>query len=757
MSLARWLAVVGSGALALTGCGDDRGAPPATAPRGCAIRHVVDGSGAPPRYGEAPFPTDAALGADGNVVSLAGLELLTPTQAPLLAAHLARLDGFGTRPVVELPIECGLDPASLPARTSTGADPAFVVEVGEGAPTRGEVVPFEWRWDASRGAVFGSPEPGTVLRSGGEYAVVATSLLRDVEGRALSRGAGLDEILAGTAPERWRTTADALRFVTTEVVARGAYVAGFAAFRVQSATRTLLAARAALEVPAMVPAPALAFTNPATVFDTPARLDALLGVAERDETGRERWGWSNPTGIAHEHVGVLATGSITLPRFTRDDTGDDSPDDETFDRDPATGAPRVIEPRRAIPVTLVLPAAPPPPKGFPIAVFGHGLGASRHAVVTFAEPLTRAGFAVAAIDFAGHGSRAKDVDLRNDTAKVVASFTGDPALPDGFGDVSGLGTTLALFEGFLNLSAVRDSLLQSVLDLSGLVRALRDPALDLAPLAAPWGGVAPRLDPERVAYLGESFGTIVGGVFAAVEPNIGLHVLDVPGAGVLDLEIATSPGLGTLVIPLARSVYGFEGRFDRFHPLVALAQAILDPADPLTWARHVLRERATLGELVGAAPHVLAIEVVGDEVMGNEGTHALARALGLEQLEPSLVAVVPGVASPASAHLDGRTAVVVQYAPATHGANWTSETGQLQFLPGFPAAGEDPFPRLAAPVTIRNPIYETLDQVIEALQTHHATGLPVVRSTLAPRRDFDGDGLEDDAELAVGRDPHAPD
>ena len=43
------------------------------------------------------------------------------------------------------------------------------------------------------------------------------------------------------------------------------------------------------------------------------------------------------------------------------------------------------------------------------------------------------------------------------------------------------------------------------------------------------------LDTRHVAYIGESFGTVVGTLFAAIEPAIDLYVLDVPGGGILDL------------------------------------------------------------------------------------------------------------------------------------------------------------------------------------------------------------------------------
>jgi hypothetical protein len=85
-------------------------------------------------------------------------------------------------------------------------------------------------------------------------------------------------------------------------------------------------------------------------------------------------------------------------------------------------------------------------------------------------------------------------------------------------------------------------------------------------------------------------------------------------------------------------------------------------------------------------------------------------------------------ASPGAGNVDGQTAVLVQIDGATHGANWTSEEGRLEFVPGFPHAGEDPFPKLDAPIAVANPIYGTLEQVIEVLASHQAGETPQVRA-----------------------------
>lgn len=700
---------------------------------------TMTASSVAPAYGETPFPTDAMR--DGERLGvIAGLGALAGKHADLIGAHVAALDGFGLRPLVEFFVDAPLDPASVPARTADRADAAGLVDVDPASPERGRVVAVDWRYDPARGVLAGSPASGEVLREGTRYAAFATTRLRAADGEAVRRAGALSSDLARHA--RWRTTAEALaeldggegRPAGDRVDGK---IAGLAVFTTQRASAPLVAAREAF---ASAPAPTLAFADAALVFRTKARLDAVFGMATRatdgPRAGLERWGNDNPTGAAHDHVGVLATGTMTTLRFRRDDTGTDLPDDETFDL--TGGAPRIIavEP---IPVTFVLPAAPAPAAGYPVVIYGHGLGASRDNLLTFAEPLTSQGYAVVGIDMAGHGSRHTDVDAGSNLAGRPA-FTGDRQLRDGFGDVTGAATQLDFFEGFLNVAAVRDTIRQSALDLSRLVQLFRQPGLDLSALGA---GVT--LDARRIAYLAESFGTVVGTAFAAIEPDVDLFVLNVPGGGILDLILPSSAEIGAAAVPFVTAIYKPSSPIGRWSPVISLMQAVIDGADPLTYAPHILRDRFTIGGRPLGPRSVVALEVLGDQVLSNLGTDALAQALRLDVLAPHLEAPagLRSIPSPAAGNLDGQTAVLVQYAPATHGGNWQSERGGLRFPPDVPREGADPFPMLPAPITIPNPIYETHAQVAEILASHRAGEPPRVRSTKPPVTDFDADGTPD--------------
>ena len=720
---------------------------------------VMRATAAAPAYGTTPFPTDALR--DGD--HLAAIDGLAPTvghHADLVVAHVAALDGFGLRPLVEMFVDGELDPASIPDSTASLADAAAVVDVDPASTEQGRVIAMDWHYDAGRGVLEGSPSSGEVLREGTRYAAIVTTAIHDAHGEPIARASELDGLLS-SAPARWQTTADALRALDATLrdvdasASAGAstgrkprQIAGIAVFTTQHATAPLVAARATMDDRTIVPAPKLAFADPAIIFSGTAALDRLLGQATRatdgPRTGLERWGEDNPTGIAHDHVGVIGTGQITVARFRGNDVGTNGPEDKTFQIDSATGVPALVA-IDTIPITFVLPATPMPPAGYPVVIYGHGLGASRDALEAFAEPLTSLGYAVVGIDMFNHGSRFDPTDNGNNLAGRVPQFTGDPALRDGFGDNTGLPSTFHFFEGFLNVSAVRDAIRQSALDLSRVVELLRDPTIDLAPLAGP-GSATPKLDTSHIAYLGESFGTVVGTLFAAIDPDIDLYVLDVPGGGILDTLLPRSAEIGALALPIISSIYDPATPLDRWNPLIGLTQAVIDGGDPLSYANHVLADRFTIGTHTLGPRSVVCLEVVGDQVLPNAGTDALARELGLAVLTPDLAPAsgLAEIASPAAGNRDGQTAVVVQYSPATHGANWSSETGVLHYLPGFPQPGDDPFPQLPdGPITIHQPIYQTYEQVGEILASHAAGEAPRVRMTAAPIADFDDDGWPD--------------
>lgn len=689
-----------------------------------------------PRWGQAPFPSDLFV-TDGRIGPVAGLEELAPNAVDVLNAQLAALDGFGLRPVIELPVAGPIDPASLPARTADAQAPLFVVNIDEASPRLGTVVPWDWRWDADGARLRGAIARGHVLEERTRYAAVLTDKVAAVGG-TLGASPGFTALRASSVdalPPRWQSTRAALDAVA-RLTSRNDVVS-LATFVTQDARGPLLAARTALE---SLPTPTVTFADPDVVFAGGERLATLLGTPPRDDLGRARLGWGQPEGMAHDGVAVVGTGVLTGVTYRRPEQDGDAghgPDSGTWQLDD-TGAP-VLQGAASFPITFALPTGPMPAAGWPVALFGHGLGAGRHQMLAFIETFARAGYATVAIDADGFGSRFTDRDERNDVERILGEgYGGTHVGPDGFGDVDGPVTSFGLFHDFVNIAAMRDQMRQSVIDWSQVVRALQSPALDLSALAP-----GARVDGGHIVYLGESYGGVLGATFAAIEPEVGLFVLDVPGGGILDYAAANAPKLRPFLSLFLPSAYGSIEELDRFSTLLSLGSTMLDGADPISYAPHVLRDRPTVAGAPLPPRHVLMLEAMNDEIMANGATAALALAMGVPILGPSYdgdarFAVVEGSAQ---GNVDGQTAVLIQQSPACHGSNWTYEKGTRE----WGLFGEEDTEHLAleTPVVIHNPIRPTHELVTDVLRAALAGGAPAVAHPAPPRQDFDDDGVLD--------------
>jgi len=219
-------------------------------------------------------------------------------------------------------------------------------------------------------------------------------------------------------------------------------------------------------------------------------------------------------------------------------------------------------------------------------LFQHGFGGSNAGVLDVGALFAADGLATIGISAASHGRRGSPLDLITSTPFQI-----------------------------------RDILRQSNADEMSVLRTI-EAGLDVD------GDAQPDLDPARMGYLGISLGGIMGATLVAVEEILPVAVLNVAGARIAFL--ATSEGTRDIYTSALAAAVGLEVGDPRFETFLRrqleIAQHALDPADGLNFAR-----RWFLEPFPGASPHrVLVQEGIGDILVANASTEALAAAGGLE-------------------------------------------------------------------------------------------------------------------------------
>ncbi len=319
-----------------------------------------------------------------------------------------------------------------------------------------------------------------------------------------------------------------------------------------------------------------------------------------------------------------------------------------------------VEPRSSWDITVHawLPLAGEGPH--PTILYGHGLTGSGTQGAALATGAASRGIATVAISAVMHGDH--------------------PSL--GGESVAGLEAILRFFaadlaEGTIDSLRLRDHFRQSTYDKLNLTRLLQSGA-DLD------GDLSPDVDPARLAYLGISLGGLMGNELLALSESFTGGVLVMPGGRVT--TVMTDPaGSFSDVLSLLIPPEFTEGDERR---LFALLQTTLDAGDPASYGPHLLHDR-----LIFAAegPDLLVGVALDDDIVVNQASWALTRAMGLDVVPPTL-REVPGLgqtdAAPLSGNLPrGVTAGMLQFdviedetgatVPATHINLSFSEVAQV--------------------------------------------------------------------------------
>lgn len=613
-------------AFLVSSCGDASG--PA-APPTSVVRFAPAASG-PTAWGDVPFPSDLYRD-DAGTIALG--ELPTPlTATPLfdaMRALLAGRDGFCASCNVYFRVDGGLDAASVPGHTPPGApsqdDAVLLADVDPVSPERGRLFALRVQWDPASGLLALRPERGVALQRSRRYAAALTSGLFAPDGTPLGpselfraardgRDAGDPEVARVRA-----AIAPALDELERIGVARERVVA-LAAYTTEDVTADALAARETVQ---QGPSPEL--SGDSGVIRGSA-IDELLGLPSEDRPGIDVppiAGTGGTRSIVHGTLAEVYRGSFLAPRIV-----EGSGTDVGVVRRDAAG--RIVAgPRERVPFVLTIPAVEDRTR-LPVVVAHHGFNASRITGFATAETAARAGVAVLAIDAFQHGDRAASA------SDLVNAMRGGLPGADGYAeteplDVSGrvfgvLGTApgLAGFTGYPHAT-----LLQFAADVFSAVRALRDGSLaaELFALVTPLQPTG--FDPERIGFVGNSLGAVVGASVLVAEPDVRAAVQNVPPGSIVE-TLAESPEFRPLVEAIFLPLLGITGPFDEVErrllmdPVVDLTRWVLEPVDPLALAPYLVNDSPRAG-----GPAEILFQVAAtDEVAAPLATASMLEASG---------------------------------------------------------------------------------------------------------------------------------
>ncbi len=568
-----------------------------------------------------PYPSDLRLNEDGGPdlstfpVDVAAVILIEEA----VEAAQTTVSGFSNVAVVYIPFEGELDPETMPADLWASVEDdssVYLLDIDPDSPWFGRKMPVTVRYRAEEGRYWApstislQPLYGFPLRSDTTYAAVVTT---DVMGTS-----GLPAI----GPESFRAifegSADAELAEHYEP-----FVSALDELRIHPNTVAV-----------------------ATVFTT--------GAPARELRSLRTWMADTLPQPEAEDIFLAQNGysfDIYEGTFPMEDFLDGNTPFRNFGEGTLTltdeGEPATREPVD-LRFALSIPSGEPPEDGWPVVLYSHGTGGDyRSFTGSTAEELARRGIAAFGIDQPLHGARNP---TESDELDLILNLT-----------VS-------------NIVIGRDMLRQHAADLFQATRLLRA-GLEI-PASVSSTGTAFNTDPNRVAFMGHSQGAQVGALFLAIEPDIRSGVFSEGGGGAAislmerkdnDVDIAdivgTALGLTTDDEPLVE-----------YHPTVGIViQPLLDPADPLSYARHTILE-----PMDGVGHDILMTEGLVDAATPPRTIESLASCMGLPIAEPIYSDIesmafqgIPSMALPVSGNMPDRgdrrpTGALIQFEGRNH-------------------------------------------------------------------------------------------
>jgi Bacterial Ig-like domain len=565
-----------------------------------------------------PFPTDYLTAPATNTVTARRVQLPRPDCGSrpndcFETDLVNQLDGFSPQARARITFSGPIDPDTLRAGV-------FYVGLGP-APTMVRINRVVY--DPATNTAYAKPD--TSLDQSRTYALVITDAVKDRGGDPVEADDAFAACAGASPPDDYcKALSDALKTITVD-----GNVVGASLFTTLSATAFMERARDQLAGvdPAVQP------ISPKSVFNF-SEIASIVWRQQRSNASQlTDFDLSLASFVLGQAHSKVAFGTYRSPNYL-DNV-------QTIPYTPSAVDPTAIS-TSEIAFQAYYPRRERPAKGYPVVIFGHGLGDNRFLGPTaLALSFGPNGMATIAINAVGHGyGPASRLMVRENGGAVY-----DLPAPGRGVDVNRTGSLgpeagcLVVIPASINL---RDCLRQTAIDLMQLVRVIRA-GLDLD------GDGQPDFDPDQIYYAGQSLGAMYGTVFMALEPSVKTAVLNAGGGSVVDI-IRWSPGfhagfarLLALRLPSLNNAgadYN-ENYVLRDQPakvndvngaipiqdLFERLEWIQSPGDPLSFATHL----KTFPLTGVSAKTILWQFAIGDQTVPNPTESALVRAADMRE------------------------------------------------------------------------------------------------------------------------------
>jgi len=556
-----------------------------------------------------PFPSDIRRDPDGSV-HLG--DMLNPTLNVTVQSYedltKGLLDGFSPAGAAYFLFDADIDQTTLPQSPPDALSPSSaiqLIDIDPASPEHGQRKLVEWYFRTSEGGLYWMPETlaimparGYPLRPSTRYALVVTRAVRSPNGGLVLPSKDLLEVLNLLPLEAHaQMTHDAFAPAVAELASAGVsadQIVQMTTFTTNDPTAELF--RVADDVKKNFPAP---------TFDP------------------TQWTYIRSTQSADIYEGMYGPAPIyqagTIPYKNPGDGGN-----WVFD---ANGEP-ILQGTLTMHFSLVIPkasACPMPANGYPLALYAHGTGGNYQSVYLetggFGTTLPPLCIAAMGVDQIMNGLR-----------------PGAPPLddPNYENDVD------LLFFNIVNPVAARTNGREGAIDVVQQARLFTESHATI-PAFVSTSGQEIKFDQTKLIFVGHSQGGVNGPLFLAADDSTRGGVLSGTGAMIsVALLEKTSPAPS--VAQAVRTLLGlsssaYDDELNLFHPIINLAQTIVDTTDPLHYMRYIIQEprngvHKSIYQTEGVNP-----DGTGDTYAPPHGIEIASVALGLPRELPGEIVI----------------------------------------------------------------------------------------------------------------------